>query len=116
MFDERLLEAGIPSGIEIAEIVEERTGLHPFRHFLIFGDVADLRVGLAADLARVGAEDSGRAVRGGNEIHENFDRGGFPGAVLANEGVQGTLRNVQIDVIDSGQAAETLCQLLCVDG
>ena len=55
-------------------------------------------------------------MRGGNEIHEEFDRGRFPGSVRANEGVEGTFRNVEIDVIDSGQAAETLCQLLCVNG
>jgi hypothetical protein len=55
LLDQGLLEGEVPGGIEIAEIVEESADFHPYRDFLIFGDVADLGVGLAADFAGIGA-------------------------------------------------------------
>ena len=91
LFDQGLLEGRIPGGIERAEIVKKRADFHPFRDFLIFVDVADVRVGLAAYFAGIGSEDCARAASGGDQIHENFDGGGFAGGVLADEGVESTL-------------------------
>jgi len=100
-----LLEREVPGGIEIAEIVEESADFHPFRDFLIFGDVADLVVGLAADFVGIGAEDLGSALAGGDEIHEDFDRSGFSGAVLANESIDRAFLDFEIDVVKSNYAA-----------
>ncbi len=105
LFDQGLLEGRIPGGIERAEIVKKRADFHPFRDFLIFVDVADVRVGLAAYFAGIGSEDLPGAASGGDQIHENFDGGGFAGGVLADEGVESTSLDIGIDVIESDEAA-----------
>ncbi len=104
LLDERLLESGIPGGIERAEIIEQRADFHPFGDLLIFGDVADASVGFAADFAGIGTEDLGGAACGGDEIHKDFDGGGFAGTVLADEGVNGAFLDIESDVIESGEA------------
>jgi len=105
LLDEGLLEGEVSGGIETAEIVEKRADFHPFGDFLIFGDIADLGVGLATEFAGIGAEDLGSALAGGDEIHEDFDSSGFSGAVLANESVDGAFLDFEIDVVKSSHAA-----------
>ena len=100
-----MLEGDVPGGIEIAEIVEESADFHPFRDFLIFGDVADVGIGLPVDLPGIGAEDLGSALAGRDEIHEDLDGCGFPSAVLANESVDGAFLDFEIDVVKSSHAA-----------
>src|SRR5262249_50645881 len=87
LFDEGLFQRTVPSGIEIAKIFEQRANFHPFRNFLIFGDIADLRVGLAAGVAGVPAKNSRETLCSRNQIHEQLDGCGFPRAVLADEGI-----------------------------
>ena len=85
---------------------------HPFGDFLIFRDVADLGVGLAADVAGVGSQDGGGTLRGGDEIHEHFDGGGFTGTILPDQGVKSAFRHVEIDTVDGSNSAEVLGELL----
>ena len=76
----------VPGRIEGAQIGDIFRHGHAPRHFLVFGDIADLRQFPGRDLARIHAQDRGAALRRRNDVHQRLDGGGFAGAIGADQG------------------------------
>src|SRR5579862_6876584 len=98
-------EFQIPLWIEGAKIVQEVGDSHPLWQFLVFGDVADVRKDLSGDVGSGVAEDLRAAGGRAQDVHQKLDDGRFARAVRANKGVDGILRNGEVEAFEGIGAA-----------
>ena len=97
--EEFAFAGGVPGGIERAPEGEEFGDGHCVGHLLVFRDVADAGVLFGAEFAGVDTQNGGGAGVAAEEVHEDLERGGFAGAVGADEGVDAALRDFEIESV-----------------
>src|SRR5438094_9839763 len=115
LFDQGLLQLTIPGGIELAEILEKRTYLHPFGDVLVFGNVADLPVRQSANLFAIHSQNCGLSAGCTDQIHQNFDTRCFPGAVRPYQGIDCALLHLKIYVVERAHTPVPLSQIMSLD-
>jgi hypothetical protein len=81
-----------------------------------FHQRADTSKYVAGGGGHLPAHERDLAGRGGDQAEEHADCGGLSRTVRAQETVDRTIRNLQVDVIDGNLAPESLCQPTCDDG
>src|SRR5208283_6138741 len=99
------------SGIKGAQVIELVADFHPIQALLVFTDVANLRVGFAADEFGVDAKDGGVATTGGNEVHKDLDGGSFTGTIWTHKSINRAFGNFQVHAVESKKAAVVLGQV-----
>ena len=112
---EMLLEGEVPCGIKGAEIVEEVADGHPLGEFLVFRDVADVGEDFSGNVG-AGMAEHLRCTGGGTEdVHQELDDRGLAGAVGADEGVDGVLRDCEVKALEGSGAAVAAGEILGLD-
>src|SRR5205807_8278728 len=68
--------------------------------------------GVSGDAGR--GHSHSRCPRGAGlkDVHQDFDKGGFAGTVGPNQGIDGALRDVEIDMVESHQPQKALAEFL----
>src|SRR5882757_9388259 len=110
-----LLEGWVPGGIEGAKVIEEVADGHPLGEFLVFGDVADVSEDFSGDVGGWVAEDLRAAGGGPEDVHQELDDGGLASSVGADEGVDGVLRDGEVEALKGSGAAVAAGEILGLD-
>src|SRR5579863_7456098 len=103
----------VPSRIERLQVREQVLHCHPFRQFLILRNVADMGELQGADRTRIDPQNFGAAGGWLQNIHEDFDRGGFSDAIRTSQAIHAALRNGKVQTVEHWYAPKMFYQIHC---